>query len=388
MSTNSTSSYCTLQISGQSIPYGTTIQSMVIRTDTKYAIPMLDFILIDSNNCMANANIMMTKGSDVLANIFADPAAITTTAMLYTISNIVTQRVGSNMVIYKVMCYFKSNMILHGQVFNFVGPTTQAIKQIVTNDIQGSSITFNTNVLSADDVTAQYLKIQTDSYAKFLRKTLLPSLQLTDSTSYFLYYHDGLTVEVYDVNALMANYNQIADPNQVNSAGFSLSSKNIVRQQIMLGDVNKSLENNSYGATIYQYNIDTGQYSSSNKSNYVANGLLSTNLSYQNLQDNQVIVAGTDVGNHVPNYYGSYLNNKRVEGLYDVQIAVQILSPSNLTGLSIVPYFSSPTVSIPFVLLGKSIIFRNNQYEENLFLGTNSNNTAYLVSQLSSVIPS
>jgi hypothetical protein len=361
---------------------------MVIRTDTKYAIPMLDFILIDSNNCMANANIMMTKGSDVLANIFADPAAITTTAMLYTISNIVTQRVGSNMVIYKVMCYFKSNMILHGQVFNFVGPTTQAIKQIVTNDIQGSSITFNTNVLSADDVTAQYLKIQTDSYAKFLRKTLLPSLQLTDSTSYFLYYHDGLTVEVYDVNALMANYNQIADPNQVNSAGFSLSSKNIVRQQIMLGDVNKSLENNSYGATIYQYNIDTGQYSSSNKSNYVANGLLSTNLSYQNLQDNQVIVAGTDVGNHVPNYYGSYLNNKRVEGLYDVQIAVQILSPSNLTGLSIVPYFSSPTVSIPFVLLGKSIIFRNNQYEENLFLGTNSNNTAYLVSQLSSVIPS
>lgn len=359
-----------ISIDGQGLPETLTLMTAVLREDSIFSVPLLDLLLVDTTESLNVSTVKIKDGTLIDFSISYNNNTIN--SRQFKIAKIIPIKMRKQ-VIYKISCYFNSYLLYHNKSWFFTGTSTDAIVNIIENDIQKDVEVFT----NFDDSSVNtFKKYKNESFARYLRKTLLPSFKQKNSNHYFLYYHDGFSCQVMDASLLMQDFID-APTNYVNSTNFSLSAKNIIRYELKVSNFSDSMDKSAYGAKFYQYDIDSGEYIlvSNSKTNVVGNPNID-----QNIKDEKILLSGTYQGNHVLDYTESYLNNIRSEGLYNIKLTVQLNFDCGVNGLEIIPFKYADGTIIPFILVGKSTVFRNNSYEQHLSLITNTINSDTITS--------
>lgn len=391
-------SFISIQIEGLNvnqsmldIPDTVSIHSIYIREYTYWAVPMLDFILIDMAGILTNSKVYnFSKGAKVTTSVatlkeksfwdkLVSSGSSTTvetddkTKLVFRVASIRPQQINSLSNVYQVSCFLESNLLLSKDTWSYTGKMSNSIYDMINpsapRDALDSSIipSYITNIDPAKDFMVRFTKPQNMTYARFLRTQVLPSLKEKDGKSYFLYYHSGQNVFLYNVNLLMDEYLALADTDT--SSYFVLDKTKVIRTVVELGSYSKEQKSGSNGATVYQYDPDTGEYitTSAGTQTTVDHSVQDTTLT-----DDRVMFAGVSAGNHPQDFINSSLTSLRTSGLYNHIITVELNYIAPVNGLDIVLFKNNAGAVTPYVVIGKSTIWRNNVLEQHLRLATNS----------------
>lgn len=377
----------------QELPNTVSIHSIFLREYTFWAVPMLDFTIIDPANVLTNsANHNLSKGAKVRTSIsylkeksFLDsflPDKKTVTYidtskdLTFTIASIRPRQVNSSVTVYQVSCFLDSNLLFSKDTWSYTGKMSNSIMDMINPSYPRMIIdqdvipNFITNIDPNNDKAVRFTKPNNMTYARFLRKTLLPSLVGSDGKSHFMYYHSGHSVILYDMNLVMDEYLALADVDT--SSYFVLDETKIIRSSVAVGSFSDEQKNATNGGTAYQYDIDVGEWTSTDVSRSSTSQYTVKN---DNISDNRAMSAGVATGNHSNGYLSSQLSATRSQGLYNHIITVEVNFITPVNGLDILIYKTKSGEMIPYVVIGKSTIFRNNMIEQHLRLATNSKPT-------------
>ena len=351
-----------IQIDGNDLPETISINSAVIRENYEWAVPSLDLVIIDSTNSINLSTIQIKDGSIISIAIYMPGKPKEPRSFLVT--SIKPQVIHSQSVYY-VSAIFNSYLITTTMdTWSFTGTVSDAWQNIITNDKQ-ASVKLQTDLTNTN--SSSFLKYKNETFAKYIRRVLLPMTSSQDGTSYYCYYHDGYNCYLQDANKYMATNNT---PNPSN---FTLVPNLIIRWKFWSDSFLNNQNTSSYNSNMWQYNVDEGDYVQLNKS--TSNVLYNINLNQTEFLDNRTLITGSNMGNHTPDYLQSSLNNLRNSGIYHNKLLVQINFDSFTTGLQVINFKYKNNLVIPFLIVGKSTIFRNSSYEEHILLTTNNIDT-------------
>lgn len=350
-----------ISINGFGLPKTMTIHTAVIVEDAQFAVPMLNLILIDTTDSMYLSDTKIKDGSIIDFSLSYADHNVTTRK--FRVAKVIPHK-QRRQITYKVFCYFDSYMLYHNRTWFFGGSCLDAMQDILDNDYQKVELFENFD----DSSYNTFVKYNNESYAHYLRRVLLPTFKQKNLANYFLYYHDGYTCQVMDVSTVMGEF--ISDPNEeINTTNYVLTPSNMIRHKMSMGNFSTTMDTGTYGAKLYQYDIDNAGYvmSSQAQTNMVANPNFD-----QSFKDEKILMAGMSQGNHNLDYTNALINNMRSSGLYNIHLEVELNYDCGVNGLEVIPLRLDRDSLVPFILTGKSTIFRNNAYAQHLSLRTNT----------------
>ena len=356
--TSSTQPMVILEIDGKILPIGAGIFSAVIRTDMAYTLPMLDIVITDTIGVIG-AQIKLLDGTIIKCSI-APSGDSTTTPLTFKAASIVPSKMGA-VTYYHVSACMMSDLLQPKSTWVYNGSISGAFENIITNDTTAQPVPFSTNYVSTQYLDeSQFKKLATESFARYIRRVLLPCMTVT-GVSYWAYYHSGYNCKVMDVLQLLANY-------QYQDGMPAMTPSNFLQWSLNSDSFHKNVSNASYGGSVWQYDAENGEWVVSAK----AEGYAKYNVNKDStVQNAQVLTVSSSTGNHPTEYLPSITQNVKNHGVFNVELMVQVNYATGAEGLSILPVFYDKGKYIPFVVAGKSVIMRNGIYEEQLKLIAN-----------------
>lgn len=346
-----------LSIGGYVLPFGVGIFCAVIREDCLYAVPTLDFIISDANGVIGTS-IKILDGTILKCAIYRGDSAVD--ALTFKVASIKPSKIGT-MTYYNVSAYFQSDLIMPKNVWNFTGNAAAAFANIIASDGSATPVKFLTNFTTTEQLnTSNFKKLATESFAKYIRRMLLPSMPV-NNVSYWLYYHNGYNCLLINLITLLQNF-------KYKDGDFAFTPSNFMQWSINSESFHKNVSNSSYGGEVWQYDAEAGAYSVVAQAKGFANYNVNKDTTVSNKQVNMV---ASSTGNHPIDYLPSISQNMKNKGVFNVEMLVQVNYQTNLQGLQVVPIFYDKAKYIPFIVAGKSIIMRNGMYEEQLKLISN-----------------
>lgn len=356
-----------IDIDGEDLPPTVSIFTAVIREFYEYAVPTLNLGLVDSTNSLEAAGILLKDQTRINISIYMPGKPMK--KLPFKIVSIKPQVVSTQSIHYISAALDSYLITTNTSPWSFTGTIEDAWLDILGNDLTDVELFIDDTSSS----TNTYTKLKNETFAKYIRRVLLPSTTNDSNTSYFCYYHDGYNCYIKDSNLLMSS---TEDSEEENPSNFKLIRDVIIRWKYWSNSFTSNLQNSSYNGNFWQFNVNTGDYEVVNKA--TSNVLYNVNAALGEVPDDRVVVAGSNVGNHPESYLQSIQNNIRNSGIYNVKILVQINFDSFTSGLTKINFEYADNKVIPFIIIGKSTIFRNGGYEQHLLLETNNINASPL----------
>lgn len=356
-----------IDIDGKDLPPTVSLFTAVIREFYEYAVPTLNLGLVDSTNSLESADIILKDQTKINMCIYMPGKPMK--KLPFRITSIKPQVVRSQS-IYYISAIFDSYLVTTNTTpWNFTGTISDAWNDIISKDTNPVELFIDNTSTTVNS----YTKLKNETFAKYIRRVLIPSTTNSDNTSYFCYYHDGYNCYIKDSNLLMGSTEESIEENPSN---FKLTNDIIIRWQYWSDSFSNNLQNSSYNGNFWQFNVNTGQYETATKAS--SNVLYNVNAGLNIVPDDRIVVAGSNMGNHPQTYLQSIQNNLRNSGLYNIKVLVQLNFDTFTTGLTKINFEYSDNKVIPFIIVGKSTIFRNGGYEQHLLLETNNINASPL----------